>query len=96
MNEGAHIETGGNIAVNIGGNLTDRPVATVPEPDLAVQNTNGQIDNGGNLTHRDRQHSTQGKLRSSQNYDEQLTRPGHIGTGGNIYVAIGGNLTANS
>jgi len=43
-NEGGHIGTGGNIAVNISGNLT-----AMNDFSLLVQNTNGQIDNGGNL-----------------------------------------------
>ncbi len=40
-----HIGTGGNIGVNIGGDLT-----AMNDFNLVVQNTNGQIDNGGNLT----------------------------------------------
>jgi hypothetical protein len=44
-NEGAHIGTGGNIGVSIGGNLT-----AMNDFNLVVQNMNGQIDNGGNIT----------------------------------------------
>src|SRR5438067_9627107 len=44
-NDGAHIGTGGNIAVNIGGNLT-----AMNDFELDVQNTDGRIDNGGNIT----------------------------------------------
>ena len=40
-----HIGTGGNIGVNIGGDLT-----AMNDFNLVVQNTNGQIDNGGNIT----------------------------------------------
>ena len=42
-----HIGTGGNIAVNIGGNLT-----AMNDFALVVQNTNRQIDNGGNISLR--------------------------------------------
>jgi len=42
-----HIGTGGNIAANIGGNLT-----AMNDFNLRVQNTNGQIDNGGNISLR--------------------------------------------
>jgi hypothetical protein len=44
-NEGAHIGTGGNIDVNVGGDLM-----SAGDFELVVQNTNGQIDNGGNIT----------------------------------------------
>jgi len=50
-----HIGAGGNISVNIAGNLTATgPGSTTefPEPgdfEAVVQNTNAQIDNGGNL-----------------------------------------------
>ena len=40
-----HIGTGGNIGVNIGGDLT-----AMNDFNLVVQNTNRQIDNGGNIT----------------------------------------------
>ena len=40
-----HIGTGGNIGVNIGGDLT-----AMNDFNLSIQNTNGQIDNGGNIT----------------------------------------------
>src|SRR5438477_2647615 len=50
-----HIGSGGNISVNIDGNLTATGLGSAtafPEPgdvELLVQNTNAQIDNGGNL-----------------------------------------------
>jgi hypothetical protein len=42
-----HIGTGGNITANIGGNLT-----AMNDFALVVQNTNSQIDNGGNISLR--------------------------------------------
>ena len=103
MNEGAHIETGGNIAVNIGGNLTATGLGSAtgfPEPgdfEAVVQNTNGQIDNGGNLNLTVTGNvQVNGLAAFLQNYDETANPAGHIGTGGNIDVEIGGNFTANS
>jgi hypothetical protein len=98
-----HIGTGGNISVNIGGDLTATgPGSTTefPEPgdfEAVVQNTNAQIDNGGNLnlTVGGNVH-VNGLALYVQNYDETMNPAGHIGTGGNIDVEIGGNLTANS
>ena len=103
MNEGAHIGTGGNIAVDIGGNLTATGLGSAtefPEPgdfEAIVQNTNGQIDNGGNLNLTVTGNvQVNGLAAYVQNYDETATPAGHIGTGGNIDIEIGGNLTANS
>jgi hypothetical protein len=103
MNEGAHIETGGNIAVNIGGNLTATGLGSAtgfPEPgdfEAVVQNTNGQIDNGGNLNLTVTGNvQVNGLAAFLQNYDETANPAGHIGTGGNIDIEIGGNFTANS
>ena len=103
MNEGAHIETGGNIAVNIGGNFTATGLGSAtgfPEPgdfEAVVQNTNGQIDNGGNLNLTVTGNvQVNGLAAFLQNYDETANPAGHIGTGGNIDVEIGGNFTANS
>jgi hypothetical protein len=103
MNEGAHIETGGNIAVNIGGNLTATGLGSAtgfPEPgdfEAVVQNTNGQIDNGGNLNLTVTGNVLVNGLGAFlQNYDETANPAGHIGTGGNIDIEIGGNFTANS
>ena len=64
---------------------------------LVVQNTNGQIDNGGNinLTVGGNIH-VNGLTLYVQNYDQTINPAGHIGTGGNIYVEIAGNVTANS
>lgn len=91
-NEGAHIGTGGNIAVSIGGDLT-----AMSDFDLVVQNTNGQIDNGGNITVM-----TNGSISTGgefsllvENYNETANPAGHIGTGGNISLTTGGNLTAD-
>src|SRR5207244_6744030 len=102
-NEGAHIGTGGNIAVNIGGNLTasGRGSATeFPEPgdfEAVVQETNGKIDNGGNLNRTVTGNvQVNGLAAYVQNYDETANPAGHIGTGGNIDIEIGGDLTANS
>jgi len=41
------IGTGGNIAANVGGNLT-----AMNDFELVVQNSNAQIDNGGNISLR--------------------------------------------
>src|SRR5205085_9502985 len=55
-NEGGHIGTGGNISVNVGGDLTTSGPASgtgEAEPgnfELVVRNTNGLIDNGGNIS----------------------------------------------
>jgi hypothetical protein len=102
-NEGAHIGTGGNIAVNIGGNLTATGLGSAtefPEPgdfEAVVQNTNGQIDNGGNLNLTVNGNvQVNGLAAYVENYDETANPAGHIGTGGNIDIEIGGNLTANS
>src|SRR5262249_13619229 len=82
MNEGAHIGTGGNIAVGIGGNLT---TGSGGDFSLVVHNTNGQIDNGGNITV-----GTNGSISTGgefnllvENYNETANPAGHIGTGGN-------------
>ena len=98
-----HIGTGGNIAVNIGGNLTATgpgSATAFPEPgdlELLVQNTNAQIDNGGNLTLTVNGNvQVNGLAAYVQNYDETANPAGHIGTGGNIDIEIGGNLSANS
>ena len=72
--------------------------------DLAaiVQNTSGQIDNGGNLFLLVGTKGSGGDVRVNdlalylQNYDESENPAGHIETGGNIDVSIGGNLTADS
>lgn len=90
---GAHIGTGGNIGVNIGGNLT-----AMSDFNLIVQNTDGQIDNGGNITlNVAGSVSTQGALSLLvENYDDSGNPSGHIGTGGNISVMTGEDLTAGS
>ena len=95
-NEGAHIGTGGNINVGIGGDLTT--TGTGGDFELLVQNTNGQIDNGGNITLTvDGSVSTQGQLSLVvENYDFSTNPAGHIGTGGNISVTTGGDLSADS
>lgn len=92
-NEDAHIGTGGNIAVTIGGNLT-----AMSDFDLAVQNTSGQIDNGGNITL-----ATNGSISTGgefnllvENSDESDNPAGQIGTGGNILVTTNGDLSADS
>jgi hypothetical protein len=74
-NEGAHIGTGGNIDVNIGGNLTAMNDFT-----LVVQNANGQIDNGGNVD------LTVGGTTSTTNLSEGIdnTNGGVIDNGGNV------------
>src|SRR5438552_3995222 len=98
-----HIGTGGNIAVNIGGNLTATGLGSAtesPEPgdiELLVQNTNALIDNGGNLNLTVNGNvQVNGLAAYVQNYDFTANPAGHIGTGGNIDIEIGGNLTANS
>ncbi len=98
-----HIGTGGNISVNIGGNLTATgPGSTTDFPapgdvELLVQNTNAQIDNGGNLNLTVNGNvQVNGLIAYLQNYDETANPAGHIGTGGNIDIEIGGNLSANS
>ncbi len=66
---------------------------------MIVQNTNGQIDNGGNITLNDvaGSISTQGELSLLvENYDDSGNPSGHIGTGGNISVTTGEDLTAGS
>jgi len=102
-NEGAHIGTGGNIAVSIGGDLTATGLGggtgefQAGDFALVVQNTNGQIDNGGNLTLTVNGNvQVNGLAAYMQNYDGTANPAGHIGTGGNIDIEIGGNLTANS
>ena len=98
-----HIGTGGNIAVDITGNLTATGPGSptdFPAPgdvELLVQNTNAQIDNGGNLNLTVNGNvQVNGLIAYLQNYDETAKPAGHIGTGGNIDIEIGGNLTANS
>jgi hypothetical protein len=102
-NQGAHIGTGGNIAVNIGGNLTATGLGSAtefPEPgdfEAVVQNTNGLIDNGGNLNLTVNGNvQVNGLVAYVQNYDETANAAGHIGVGGNVDIEISGNLTANS
>ena len=65
---------------------------------LVVQNTNGQIDNGGNIAlNVDGSVSTQGQLSLLvANYNETAAPAGHIGTGGNISLTTGDDLTADS
>jgi hypothetical protein len=74
-NEGAHIGTGGNIDVNIGGNLT-----AMSDFSLLVENTNGQIDNGGNVN------LTVDGTTSTTNLSEGIdnTNGGVIDSGGNV------------
>ena len=100
MNEG-HIGTGGNISVDITGNLTAAGLGSAtafPEPgdvELLVQNTNAQIDTGGNLNLTVGGNvNVNGLAVYVQNYDQTMNPAGHIGTGGNIDVEIAGNLTA--
>ena len=99
-NEG-HIGTGGNIFVTVGGDLTATGTGggtgefQIGDIALVLQNTNAQIDNGGNLIL-----SVTGNVHVNglsallQNYDFSTNPGGHIGTGGNIAIEIGGNLTA--
>src|SRR6266567_937891 len=98
-----HIVTGGDISVNIDGNLTATGLGSAtafPEPgdvELLVQNTNAQIDNGGNLNLTVNGNvQVNGLAAYVQNYDETAHPAGQIHTGGNIDIEIGGNLTANS
>ncbi|PYJ79631.1 MAG: hypothetical protein DME69_03955 [Verrucomicrobia bacterium] len=98
-----HIGTGGNISVDITGNLTATGLGSAtesPEPgdfELLVQNTNALIDNGGNLNLTVNGNvQVNGLAAYVQNYDFTANPAGHIGTGGNIDIEIGGNLTANS
>jgi hypothetical protein len=98
-----HIGTGGNIAVDITGNLTATGLGSAtdfPAPgdvELLVQNTNAQIDNGGNLNLTVNGNvQVNGLVAYLQNYDETANPAGHIGTGGNIDIEIGGNLNATS
>ena len=65
---------------------------------LVVQNTNDQIDNGGNIAlNVDGNVSTQGQLSLLvANYNETANPAGHIGTGGNISLTTGDDLTADS
>ncbi len=99
-NEDAHIGTGGNIDVSIGGNLTTSgPTGGFPSDfDLEIKNTNGLIDNGGNITLTvGGSISTHGQLSLLvENYNGSSSPAGHIGTGGNISVTTGGDLTADS
>jgi hypothetical protein len=93
-NEGGHIGTGGNIGVNISGNLT-----AMNDFSLLVQNTNGQIDNGGNISLRAGAINVAGALTLLlENYDDSGNPAGHIGNGGNISVTTGpgGDLTTGS
>src|SRR5437868_10235656 len=100
INEG-HIQNGGNIALIIGGNLTTTGTGggtgefQIGDVALVLQNTNAQIDNGGNLvlTVTGNVHIN-GLSALLQNYDFSTNPGGHIGTGGNIAIEIGGNLTA--
>ena len=82
--------------MNIGGDLTTTELGG--DFALLVQNTTGQIDNGGNITLTvDGNVSTQGQLSLLvENYDESVNPAGHIGTGGNVSLTTGGNLTADS
>src|SRR5438034_410404 len=79
--------------MNIGGNLTAMNVFS-----LVVQNTNGQIDNGGNITlNVNGNVSTQGQLSLLvENYDDSGNPSGHIGTGGNISLTTGQQLNVSS
>jgi hypothetical protein len=102
MNEG-HIGTGGNISVDITGNLTAAGLGSAtafPEPgdvELLVQNTNAQIDTGGNLNLTVGGNvNVNGLAVYMQNWDFTANPAGHIGTGGNIDVQIAGNLNATS
>ena len=67
-----------------------------------VQNTSGQIDDGGNIFLIVGSKGSGGDVHVNglalylQNYDESQNPAGHIGTGGNIDVGISGNLTADS
>lgn len=67
-----------------------------------LQNTSGQIDNGGNIFLLVGSKGSGGNVHVNglalylQNYDESANPAGVIGTGGNIDVSIGGNLTADS
>ncbi len=92
-NENGHIGRGGNISMNVGGDLM-----TAGDFEMTVQNTSGQIDNGGNIAL-----TTSGSVSTGgafsvlvENYDFSGNAAGHIGTGGNISVATGGDLSAQS
>src|SRR5439155_9232835 len=95
---GGQIGTGGNMSVQIGGNLTTNGTGgDAGKFDLTIQNTNGQITNGGNITL-----VTSGSISTGgefnvlvENYDETANPAGHIGTGGNISLTVNGNLTAD-
>src|SRR5439155_686660 len=95
---GGQIGTGGNMSVQIGGNLTTNGTGgDAGKFDLTIQNTNGQITNGGNITL-----VTGGSVFTGgefnvlvENYDETANPAGHIGTGGNISLTVNGNLTAD-
>ncbi len=77
------------------------PSGSQPDLQLTLQNTNGNIDTGGNITLMVGGKGT-GDVHANafalylQNYDETANAAGHIGTGGNINVQIGGNLTTDS
>ena len=98
-----HIVTGGNISVDITGNLTATgpgSATAFPEPgdfEVVVQNTNAQIDNGGNLNLTvGGSVNVNGLALYLQNYDETANPAGSIGTGGNIDVEVQGDFNANS
>lgn len=95
-----HIGSGGNLWMTVMGNVTTTgPGSTTESPEpgdlvLTVQNTNAQIDNGGNLNlNVGGNVNINGLDAEIQNSDDSPS--GHIGTGGNIDLEIGGNLTTN-
>ena len=92
-NSGGHLNTGGNIDLLAGGNLT-----VMGDASFIVQNTGGSIGTGGNLTLAVGGNlSTQALTLYVENYDEVSTNSaGYIGTGGNLFVTTGGDLTADS
>ena len=85
-NEGAHIGTGGDIGVNIGGNLTP-----MSDFDLIVQNTNGRIDNGGDISLRAGSINVAGALNATLD-----NTGGLIGSDATIDVGGQGDFSANS
>jgi filamentous hemagglutinin len=97
-----HIGTGGNLTVNIANDLiaTGPGSPAFPEPgdfEMIVQNTNAQIDNGGNLNLTVGGNvQVNGLLLYVQNWDGTSNPAGHIGNGGNIDVEVTGDVTANS
>ncbi len=98
-----HIGTGGNISVDIAGNLIATGPGSLtqsPAPGdfaLLLQNTNAQIDTGGNINLTVGGNvNVNGLSVYLQNYDETANPAGRINTaGGNIDVEVTGNLNAN-